>query len=339
MVQWPPPIGRTVATRAGTRKRRRKLLIREGVARTPDDRFAGLPDFPFAPHYHMAPDARLGPLRMHYLDEGPRGAPVMLLLHGEPSWSFLYRRMIPPLVAAGYRVIAPDHVGFGRSDKPTARESYSQAALVGWLADLVTALDLRRITLVCQDWGGPIGLNLLAAMPERFEAAVAANTPLPTCEPPPLGVAGWPGPIITAWAETCRTSDDLAVSEVIAAVCVNRPDPAVLAAYDTPFPDAAYKAGALAITGCIPLAPSAPGIAANRAAWAVLERFDRPFLTLFSDSDPSTIAWEAVFQARVPGAAGQPHARIAGAGHFLQEEQGPAMAERIIAWKRAGQAA
>lgn len=308
------------------------MLIRPGVARTPDDRFAGLPDFPFAPHYLEMADARLGPLRMHYLDEGPRGAPVILMLHGEPSWCFLYRKMIGPLVAAGYRVVAPDHIGFGRSDKPTERASYSYARLVDWMADFVRALDLDRITLVCQDWGGPIGLRVLATMPERFAGVAVANTLLPTCEPPPRGVDGWPGPIIEAWAETCRTSDDLPVSEIIAAVCVQRPEPAVLAAYDAPFPDAAHKAGALQITCCIPLDERYPGVAENRAAWDVLETFDRPFLTLFSDSDPSTIGWEAVFQARVPGAAGQPHDRIAGAGHFLQEEQGAAMAAKLVAW-------
>ena len=308
------------------------MLIRPGVARTPDDRFAGLPDFAFAPHYLEVSDADLGPLRMHYLDEGPRDAPVVLMLHGEPSWCFLYRHMIAPLVAAGYRVIAPDHIGFGRSDKPTARASYSYAKLVGWLGEFVRALNLTGITLVCQDWGGPIGLRTLAAMPERFAAVAVANTLLPTCEGPPDGVADWPGPIIEAWAETCRTSDDLPISEIIAAVCVDRPDAAVLAGYDAPFPDASYKAGTLQITCCIPLDESYPGVTENRAAWRVLEAFDRPFLTLFSDSDPSTIAWEAVFQRRVPGAAGQPHARIARAGHFLQEEQGPAMAEQLVAW-------
>lgn len=313
------------------------MLICPGVARTPDDRFAGLPDFAFAPHYLEVTDSDLGPLRMHYLDEGPRDAPVVLMLHGEPSWCFLYRHMIAPLVAAGYRVIAPDHIGFGRSDKPIARASYSYAKLAGWLGEFVRALDLTGITLVCQDWGGPIGLRTLAEMPDRFAAVAVANTLLPTCEGPPNGVADWPGPIIEAWAETCRASDDLPISEIIAAVCVDRPDAAVLAGYDAPFPDASYKAGTLQITCCIPLDESYPGIAENRAAWRVLEAFDRPFLTLFSDSDPSTIAWEAVFQRRIPGAAGQPHARIARAGHFLQEEQGPAMADRLVAWLgRAG---
>lgn len=308
------------------------MLVRPGVARTPEDRFTNLPGFDFEPHYVDVADSTLGPLRMHYLDEGPRDAPVVLMLHGEPSWCFLYRRMIAPLVAAGYRVVAPDHIGFGRSDKPTARESYSYARLVGWMADFVRALDLRRITLVCQDWGGPIGLRVLAEMPDRFASVAVANTLLPTCEGPPHGVAGWPGPIIEQWAETCRTSDDLPISEIIAAVCVERPGADILAAYDAPFPDASFKAGTLQITCCIPLDESYPGVAENRAAWRVLEQFDQPFLTLFSDDDPSTIAWEDVFQRRVPGAAGQPHGRIARAGHFLQEEQGEAMAARLVEW-------
>lgn len=305
------------------------------VLRTPDARFAGLPDFPFAPHYLNVDGGALGPLRMHYLDEGGAGAAgIVLMLHGEPSWSFLYRKLIGPVAGAGWRAVAPDHVGFGRSDKPADRTAYSQDGFVRWMRDFVEQLDLRRIVLVCQDWGGPIGLRLLGEMPDRFAGVLATNTLLPNAEPPPRGVADWPGPIVTPWIELCRTSDDLAVSEIIAATCVTRPSPAVLAAYDAPFPDARHKAAALAITCLIPADADAPGIAENRAAWAVLERFDRPFATAFSDADPATAAWEDVFRRRVPGAAKAPHVRIEGAGHFVQEERGEALAEALVAFLR-----
>ncbi len=240
--------------------------------------------------------------------------------------------MIGPLVAAGYRVVTPDHIGFGRSDKPTERASYSYGKLVGWLGEFVRALDLTRITLICRVGAGR---SVCACFRKCPIASRRWRSPTLCCRParPPKGVAGWPGPIIEAWAETCRTSDDLPISEIIAAVCVERPDAAVLAAYDAPFPDASFKAGTLQITCCIPLDDSYPGVAENKVAWDVLERFDRPLVTLFSDSDPSTIAWEEVFQRRVPGAAGQPHSRIERAGHFLREEQGEAMAERLVKWR------
>lgn len=300
------------------------------VLRTPEERFADLPDFPFAPHYLTVPDADLGPLRMHYLDEGEARCGTVLMLHGEPSWSFLYRKLVPPVAAAGWRCIVPDHIGFGRSDKPAERGIFDAARFVGWMRAFIEALDLRRVVLVCQDWGGPIGLRLAAAMPDRFAAIFVTNTLLPNAEPPPRGVADWPGPIVLPWIETCRTGDDLPISEIIAATCVERPVPAVLAAYDAPFPDAAYKAAALAITTLIPVDAAAPGMAENRAAWAVLDRWEKPFATAFSDHDPATAAWEAVFRARVPGAARSPHVRIGGAGHFVQEEQGPALAAALV---------
>jgi haloalkane dehalogenase len=300
------------------------------ILRTPDERFDNLPGFAFTPHYHTIDDPRAGRLRMHFLDEGPRDAPVALMLHGEPTWSFLYRTMIPPVAAAGYRAVAPDMIGFGRSDKLAARGDYSYQAFVDWLKAFVTGLDLRRITLVCQDWGGPIGLRVLSEMPDRFDAVLATNTLLPNCEPTPRGVAGWPGEIITAWVATCRAADDLPISEIVAGVCLDRPNADVLRGYDAPFPDASFKAAPLQITCLIPIAPDMPGVAENRRAWEVVEAFDKPFLTAFSDRDPSTKAWEAVFRDRVRGAAGQPHVEIAGAGHFVQEEQGPALAASLI---------
>jgi haloalkane dehalogenase len=300
------------------------------VLRTPDARFAGLPDYPFAPHYAEIPDARFGSLRMHFVDEGARDAPVVLMLHGEPTWSFLYRKMIPIVVAAGYRAVAPDFIGFGRSDKPASRADYSYQGFVDWLRRFIKMEDLNRITLVCQDWGGPIGLRTLSEMPDRFDAVVTANTLLPTCEPPPQGIVGWPGQAIENWVAACRDSNDLPISEIVAGVCVERPDAEVRRGYDAPFPDASYKSAALQITCCIPVSEDMPGIAENRRAWEVLEEFDGPFLTAFSDRDPSTKPWEAVFQSRVPGAAGQPHIEIASAGHFLQEEQGPALARNVV---------
>lgn len=301
------------------------------VLRTPDERFDNLPGYAFARHYQDIPDARFGALRMHFVDEGPRDAPVVLMLHGEPTWSFLYRKIIPLVADAGYRAVAPDMIGFGRSDKPASRSDFSYQGFVDWLKCFINAQDLRRITLVCQDWGGPIGLRVLSEMPNRFDSVLATNTLLPTCEPPPGGIDGWPGPIIEAWVETCRTSNDLPLSEIVAGVCQERPGAEILRAYDAPFPDASYKAAALAITCLIPVNADMPGIAENRRAWEVLERFDKPFLTAFSDRDPSTKVWEAVFQRRVPGASGQPHAELARAGHFVQEEQGEALAAVLLA--------
>jgi haloalkane dehalogenase len=300
------------------------------ILRTPDERFAHLPGYPFAPHYQDIADPTFGALRMHYVDEGPRDVPVALMLHGEPTWSYLYRKMIPPVAAAGYRAVAPDHIGFGRSDKPASRQDYSYQRFVDWLAAFIEALDLRRITLVCQDWGGPIGLRVLSRMPDRFDAVLATNTLLPNCEPPPAGIDGWPGPIIEAWVETCRTSNDLPVSGIVAGVCRERPGADILRAYDAPFPDAAHKAAALAITCLIPVRADMQGIAENRAAWTVLERSGKPFLTAFSDSDPSTRPWEQVFRTRIPGAAAQPHIEIGNAGHFVQEEQGGALAAALV---------
>ncbi|HTT42775.1 MAG TPA: haloalkane dehalogenase [Steroidobacteraceae bacterium] len=301
-----------------------------GPLRTEEARFAGLPDFPYVARYVQVSHARLGALRMAAVDEGARSAPVALLLHGEPTWSFLYRKMIARLSAAGFRAVAPDFPGFGRSDKPPLREDYSYEGFVLWLREFIAALDLRRITLVCQDWGGPIGLRVLSESPERFAAVLAANTVLPNCEAPPRGVPEWPGKLISDWVGTAAAATDLPVSGIIAAVSRQRLPAEVLRGYDAPFPDASYKSGVLAFPGLIPLNEAMAGIAENRRVWAVLERFERPFLTAFSDSDPTTAPWAEVFQRRVPGARGQPHALIRGAGHFLQEEQGEALATVLL---------
>ncbi len=305
-------------------------MVRDGVLRTNDQCFANLPDYPFEPHYIEIADDMLGALRMHYLDEGPKDAPVVLMLHGNPTWSYLYRHMIGPVVQAGYRVIAPDMIGFGKSDKPASRDAYSLDRFVRWMRAFVEGLDLSGITLVCQDWGGPIGLRVLSEVPERFTAVLATNTLLQNCEPPPRGVANWPGQAIADWIAMCRNSSSIPVSEMVAGSCVTRPADDVLAAYAAPFPDPALQAGVLQITCCIPVDEASPGLAGNRVAWRFLEDWNRPFLTAFSDSDPATIGWEAVFQSRIPGAKGQPHTRIAKAGHFVQEEQGTALADVLV---------
>jgi haloalkane dehalogenase len=300
------------------------------VLRTPDDRFVGLPDYDFSPHYCQV----AGPgesLRMHYVDEGPADASPVLLLHGEPTWSYLYRKMIPVFAAAGYRAIAPDHIGFGRSDKLADIGDYTYERHIGWIRELVETLDLRGITLVCQDWGGPIGLSVLAADEHRFARVVAANTILPTARPLPAGeVAGWPGETIEAWMEMARSAPELPVGDIIQSVTTTNLSKEVVAAYDAPFPDESYKAGARAFPAIIPTTAGDPGALRNRGVWEVLRRFEKPFLTAFSDSDPTTAPWSRVFLERVPGAAKRSHPTIANAGHFLQEDRGEELARVVL---------
>ncbi len=292
--------------------------------RTPDDRFADLPGYPFAPHYVDVPDGDGGTLRVHYLDEGPAGAPPVLLIHGEPTWSYLYRHMIPPLAAAGHRVIAPDLVGFGRSDKPTERSDYTYARHVEWMRGLLfDHLDLRDLTLFAQDWGGLIGLRLVALAPERFARVAIGNTGLPTGHGPASDA-------FLAWQKFSQETPVLDVGRLIdAATTIDLPD-GVREAYDAPFPDDSYQAGARIFPTLVPTSPDDPASADNVAAWQVLERFDRPFLLCFSDRDPVTRGGDAPFRAKVPGAQGQPHTTVDGAGHFLQEDRGAELAELLI---------
>ena len=292
--------------------------------RTPDERFADLPGFPFAPHYVDVADGEGGGLRVHHLDEGPAGAPVVLLLHGEPSWSYLYRTMIPVLVAAGLRCVAPDLVGFGRSDKPARQADYTYARHVEWMREaLFDHLDLTGVTLVGQDWGGLIGLRLVAEHPERFARVVAANTGLPTGDRPLTDA-------FLAWQKFSQESPSFPIGRIIAGGCAVTPADEVVAAYDAPFPDDAHTAGARIFPSLVPTSPADPAAAANEAAWAVLAAFDKPFLTAFSAGDPITGGGHAIFQRTVPGAQGQPHTTIEGGGHFLQEDRGPELA-RVVA--------
>ena len=291
------------------------------VLRTPDDRFVDLPDYPFAPHYRDVPrgDGR-GDLRIHYLDEGSRGATeTVLLMHGEPSWSFLYRHMIPVLTAAGHRVIAPDLVGFGRSDKPTPRTEYTYQRHVDWMVAWLTGMELHGITLVCQDWGGLIGLRLVAAMPDRFRRVVAANTFLPTGDQSP-------GDAFLAWQKFSQEVEPFPTGRIINGGCTTDLSEAVIAGYDAPFPDETYKEGARQFPLLVPTSPDDPAAAPNRAAWEVLSGFDRPFLTAFSDGDAVTGGGDVGIRAKIPGTVGQPHTTIVGGGHFLQEDRGPELA-------------
>jgi haloalkane dehalogenase len=301
------------------------------ILRTPDARFTGLPDFPFEPHYIEFTDRRFGALRMHYLGEGAADAPVVLMLHGEPTWSYLYRKIIPRVTAGGYRAVAPDYIGFGRSDKLVDRATYTYQNHVDWMVEFVDRLDLRRCTLLLQDWGGPIGLRLLAECPHRFDAVLLANTLLPNCEPPPRGIEDWPGPIVGPWAQSTASASDFDVGLVMRSVCVRALEPAVVAAYEAPFPDASYKAGVLEFPSMIPINVDSPGIEENRRTWQFLESFTQPVVTAFSDSDPSTKHWERVFRERIPGARGQPHVEIQNAGHFVQEDGSEALAEALLA--------
>ncbi len=290
------------------------------VLRTPDERFRDLPGWPYAPAYADTSDG----LRAAYVDEGT--GPTVLLLHGEPSWGYLYRHMVPVLVEAGFRCVVPDLIGFGRSDKPAAVEDYTYARHVEWLRSVVfDALDLTDVTLVCQDWGGLLGLRLVAAHPDRFARVCAANTGLPD------GTRRMPEQWWRFRDFVART-EDLPVGSLVASGCAEPLAPEVQAAYDAPFPGAAYKAGPRAFPDLIPQDAGNPATQDNQRAWQVLERFDKPFLCAFSDQDPITRGAERMLLARIPGAAGQPHTTVEGAGHFLQEDRGRELAQVVAGW-------
>ncbi|HKH88559.1 MAG TPA: haloalkane dehalogenase [Acidimicrobiales bacterium] len=292
--------------------------------RTPDERFDNLPDYPFEPHYVVVEG-----LRVHYLDEGPPAGPVVLMLHDEPSWSYLYRKMIPPLAAAGLRCVVPDLVGFGRSDKPAKRADYSYAGHVEWMRSaLFDSLDLSGITMFGQDWGGLIGLRLVAEHPERFSRLVVANTGLPTGD-------GRMSEAFANWQRFSQEVPELPVGAIVAGGCVVRPSDEVIAAYDAPFPDESFKEGARIFPTLVPTRPDDPASEANRRAWKVLERFEHPVLAAFSDSDPITKGGDRIFHEKVPGTKGQAHRVIEGAGHFLQEDKGEELAAVVAAFVAA----
>ena len=304
--------------------------------RTPEERFVNLPEYPFEPNYIPLADG----LRMHFVDAGPRDGAPILLLHGQPTWSYLYRTVIPVLTAHGFRVLAPDLIGFGRSDKPTERAAYSVRAHTRWLLEFLDALDLTGITVVVQDWGGPIGLGALVAQPQRFARVVAANTVLHTADASLAGALTWAchtaaeghvviEPALLDYQRLTQEIGEFHPSLFVQGATTSQVPEPVLAAYDAPFPGEAFCAGARQFPLLMGLTPNSECARRNQRTLAALSEFSGPFLTSFSDGDPSTRGWAEVLQRAVPGAAGQPHTIVGGAGHFLQEDKGPELGDII----------
>jgi haloalkane dehalogenase len=302
------------------------------VLRTPDTCFANLPDFPYTPHYtELSGPTGSAPLRVAFIDEGPRDGPTVLLMHGEPTWSFLYRKMIPVLVAAGCRVVVPDLVGFGRSDKPARKSDYSYFNHVQWMSAWMEANDLRDITLFCQDWGSLIGLRMVAEAPERFARIALANGGLPTgTEPLPRA--------FKIWRAFSQFSPWFPIGRIVKSGCVHGLTPNEVAAYDAPYPSARYKIAARLFPKFVPSTPDDPERQNNERAWDMFKHWDKPFLTLFSNRDPVTRGGYKVWQQQVPGAQGQPHAITRNAGHFLQEDKGVEVAQALVAFIQSGPA-
>lgn len=291
---------------------------------TPEARFDNLPGYNFAPNYLAVGNS----LQMHYLDEGPKDGEIVLCLHGEPSWSYLYRKMIPIYVAAGYRVIAPDLIGFGKSSKPTKTSDYTFQRHLDWTKSFVHQLDLQGINLFCQDWGGLIGLRILAEEPERFSRAVVGNSGLPTGEHGATEA-------FMKWQKFSQTVPVFPVGPMIQNATVSTLSPEEVAAYDAPFPDESYKAGARIFPALVPTTPDDVETENNKKAWASLMQFNKPFLTLFSDSDPVTKGGERVLQKLIPGTKGQKHTIIKDGGHFLQEDKGEEIAGLMVAFMQS----
>jgi haloalkane dehalogenase len=292
------------------------------VARTPDECFTDLPAFDLAPVYTDVDGLRLA----HVVAEPDAGVTpsgeTVLCMHGEPTWGFLYRKMIPVLTAAGHRVIAPDLVGFGRSDKPLARNDYTYQRHVDWMAAWLSHNDLTGLTLMCQDWGGLIGLRLAVEHGDRFRRIVAANTGLPVGD-------GKITEAFQSWLDFSQNSPDFHIGTIVAFGCAVHPGEQVVAAYQAPFPDESYTAGARIFPALVPVTPDDPAVAANRAAWDELSRWEKPFLCAFSDGDAITAGGERLFHERVPGTKGMPHVTITGGGHFLQEDRGEELAAAV----------
>ena len=298
----------------------RQLPQIKNFLRTPEERFQNLPDFPFTPHY-----TEIGGLRIAYIDEGPKDGPVVLLMHGEPAWSFLYRKMIPVLVNAGMRVLVPDQVGFGRTDKPTLRSDYTYANHVQWMSAWLESQNLSGITLFCQDWGSLIGLRMAAEMPERFDRIALSNGGLPT------GTGKVPR-AFHIWRAFAIYSPWFPIGKIVKTGCAKGLTDTEVAAYNAPYPNRRYKVGARVFPTLVPIDPSNPAREANERAWDVFKAWQKPFITLFSTRDPVTKGGQVMWQKKVPGAAGQNHTQIRGAGHFVQEDKGVEVAEALVAF-------
>ena len=288
------------------------------ILRTPDNRFSNLLDYPFKPNY-----IQLGDIRIHYVDEGESSEEVVLLIHGEPTWSYLYRKMVPIVSESGYRVIVPDLVGFGKSDKPIDQEDYTYEKHVGWISSFIESLDLKNINLFCQDWGGLIGLRIVSEQGYRFNRIIASNTSLPT------GDFKVPEAFFN-WQYFSQDTPVFNASKIVKSSCVNKISNEVQKAYDAPFPDETFKAGARRFPMLVPTSPNDPSSQPNREAWEKLKNWHKPFLTAFSDSDPITKGGDILFQKLIPGCKGISHKTIVGAGHFLQEDKGPELAQLIV---------
>jgi len=297
------------------------------VLRTPDSRFENLEDYPFVANYLDVTASDTEPLRMHFLDEGPVDGPPIVLLHGEPTWSYLYRTMIPALADSGNRVLAPDLIGFGRSDKPSRIEDYTYLRHVEWVTSWFERLRLKDVTLFVQDWGSLIGLRIAAEQDGRVARLVVANGFFPTAR-------RRTPPAFHAWRAFARYSPVLPAGHLVAAGTVRRVPPKVRAGYDAPFPDKTYQAGARAFPQLVPTSPADPAVRANRAAWEALGHWEKPFLAIFGSRDPLLGKADRPLIKHIPGAAGQPHARIH-ASHFIQEDSGPELAQRILSWQQA----
>jgi haloalkane dehalogenase len=290
---------------------------------TPEHYFEQITDFCYAPHFLQVDDCEGGSLKLHYIDEGPKDANVVLMLHGEPSWAYLYRKMIDPVLAEGYRVVAPDLIGFGKSDKPTERSDYTYQRHLDWIRQVVIQLNLKDITLVCQDWGGLLGLRLVAEHAELFARVLAANTMLPTGDHAASEA-------FLNWQTFSQQVDVFPVAGIIKGATVTPLSSEVLAAYNAPFPDETYKAGVRQFPLLVPTTPDNPASEANRLAWKTLQQFNKPFITAFSDSDPVTAGGDKIMQKLIPGCQGQAHTTIEKGGHFLQEDQGKRLAEVLL---------
>ena len=293
------------------------------VLRTPDNCFVNIPDYPFEPNYVKVEHPKLGDMRLHYVDHGPKDGQVVIMMHGEPSWSFLYRHMISNVVAAGYRVLAPDLIGFGKSDKPSETSDYTYTSHVSWMTQWFERMDVSDAVLFCQDWGGLLGLRLVSTFPDKFAGVIAANTFLPTGD-------AEPSEAFKKWRTFSQTVPEFPVGGILRGATVKDFADGVEAAYDAPYPDESYKAGARIFPALVPTSPDMDGAADNVEAWKVLRNFKKPFLTCFSDQDPITRGGDKGFQTLIPGCKGQAHTIVEGGGHFLQEDVHDELSEIII---------